>query len=96
MFTHYGILNFLMPRLYSTSFEFGTYGDSLLADLRDLRTMIFENRMYWNGVKNNRIREKVSQEFREFFFPAEMKWREKAVADADMAFQGILEAEGLL
>jgi hypothetical protein len=83
-------------RLYSTSFEFGTFGNSPISDLRDLRTMIFENRLFWHGAKNDRIREKVKDEFREFFFPAEKRWREKAVSDADMAFQGILEAEGVI
>jgi hypothetical protein len=83
-------------RLYSTSFEFGTFGDSLIADLRGLRAMIFENRLYWYGAKTPRIREKVQQEFRELFFPSEARWQEKAVADADMAFEGILAAEGLI
>jgi hypothetical protein len=88
-------LEFPDTRLYSTSFEFGTFGDSPISDLRDLRTMIFENRLYWHGARNQRIHEKVKDEFREFFFPTQKRWQEKAVVDADMAFQGILEAERL-
>lgn len=83
-------------RFYATSFEFGTYGESLLANLHCLRSMIFENQIYWFGVKNDRIKHRVLEDFRELFWPEEDAWRMKALQDADQAFRGILSAEGFL
>ena len=81
-------------RLYATSFEFGTYGDSSLAAIRSLRTMILENQLHWSGTKSEEAKEKTRKEFRELYFPESEGWRAKAVADAKQAFQGILAAEG--
>ena len=83
-------------RLYATSFEFGTMGDSFFATLRSLRTMILENQMYWFGAKNRKVREHVEHDFQELFAPQEERWRAKALADVRQAFQGILRAEGFL
>ena len=83
-------------RFYSTSFEFGTLGDSLSARLRSLRTMIFENRVHWFGARSPAVRARVEREFEELFAPREERWRKKAVSDARQACEGILRAEGLL
>ena len=83
-------------RLYATSFEFGTYGDSFAAGLRGMRAVIQENQLYWHGASNAAVREQVEHNFRELFWPAEPRWREKAVADARQAMAGILRAEGLV
>jgi len=80
--------------LYGTSFEFGTFGSSILAAIRDLRIMILENQMYWHGSQNKSTRAWIKREFEELYFPHELKWRAKAVADARRAFEGILRAEG--
>lgn len=80
-------------RLYATTFEFGTLGDSTLASIQSLRTMILANRMRWHGASNE-ARKQIEAEFRELFCPQEAAWREKAVADARQAFEGILKAEG--
>jgi hypothetical protein len=82
--------------LYSTSFEFGTYGESTAANIRGLRSMILENQMYWYGAKDERTQVWVEEEFLELFFPQEKKWQAKAVADGDQAFEGILRAEGFI
>ncbi|MBN1890082.1 MAG: DUF2817 domain-containing protein [Thermoflexales bacterium] len=82
-------------RLYATSFEFGTLGNSLLAGVRSLRAMVMENQAYWHGA-SERMRARVERDFRELFFPQEERWRAKAVADARQAFEGILAAEGYL
>ncbi|HEY5571913.1 MAG TPA: M14 family metallopeptidase [Anaerolineales bacterium] len=83
-------------RLYATSFEFGTYGDSALALIRSLRTMIFENQAHWFGASNPKAQRRIRHDFQELFGPREKKWREKAISDADRAFRGILKAEGFL
>jgi predicted deacylase len=83
-------------RLYATSFEFGTLGDSLPAALRSLRAMVLENQMHWFGAASQNVRRRVEQEFRELYAPQEERWRAVAVADARRAFEGILRAEGFL
>ena len=83
-------------RLYAASFEFGALGDSPAAALRSLRAMALENRMYWFGVKNQAVRERIERDFQELYAPQEERWRAKALADARQAFQGILGAEGFL
>jgi hypothetical protein len=81
---------------YGTSFEFGTYGESLFANIHSLRSMIFENQGYWFGVKKDRVRNRILDDFRELFYPEEDAWRKKAVSDADRAFRGILTAKGFM
>jgi hypothetical protein len=82
-------------RFYATTFEFGTFGESLWDNIRELRTMIFENRAYWFGARPS-ARVWLGHEFDELFYPTEPSWFEKAQADARQAFEGILKAEGYL
>jgi hypothetical protein len=82
--------------IYATSFEFGTFGASLLATLRSMRAMILENQLYWYGSSNPGLRDWIKREFEELYLPGEEKWRAKAVLDARQAFDGILRAEGFL
>jgi hypothetical protein len=86
--------DFPQKQLYSTSFEFGTFGATLSARLRTLRAMILENQSYWYGAVSENTKARVQREFQELFYPIEPEWRAKAVADADRAFRGILRAEG--
>ncbi len=78
--------------VFACAFEFGTYGDSLLSRIRSLRTMIFESQLRWYGAKDEKTAEKIRREFQELYFPAESKWREKALADSRQAFEGILQS----
>jgi hypothetical protein len=80
-------------RLYATTFEFGTFGDSFIASFRTLRTLILENQLHWFGDRGQAIRERIERVFQEMYAPDEQDWREKAVADARQAFEGILRAE---
>lgn len=82
--------------LFACGFEFGTFGDSLLARIRSLRAMVFENQMHWLGANGEKTAQKVRTEFEELYFPTENKWREKALADGRQAFAGILRAYKLL
>lgn len=83
-------------KLYATSFEFGTLGDSIYGQVGCPRAMIFENRLYWHGAINDDLARQVKHDFEELFNPVADDWRAKAIADADQAFEGILKAEGYL
>jgi hypothetical protein len=77
---------------YAATFEFGTFGESLWDSIRELRTMIFENRLHWFGA-SRAARAWISHEFDELYCPSEPAWLEKALGDARQAFTGILKAE---
>jgi len=82
--------------VFATVLEFGTFGASLLARLRSLRAMILESQLYAYGSKDEKTAAKIRHEFQELYFPAEHRWREKALADGRQAFEGILSAYGIL
>ena len=82
-------------RLYATTFEFGTFGESLWDNIRELRTMIFENRAHWFGARPS-ARAWLAREFDKLYCPTEPAWLEKAQADTRQAFEGILKAEGYI
>ncbi len=83
-------------KMFVCGFEFGTFGDSLLARIRSLRAMIFENQLHWNSASSEATAHAIQKEFRELYFPSDEQWRTKAVADCRQAFKGILTAYGLL
>jgi hypothetical protein len=86
---------FPSKHVFSCAFEFGTFGDSILARVRSLRAMIFESQLHWHGAKDKKTAEKIRQEFKELYFPAEPKWREKTLTDCRQAFEGVLTAYGV-
>jgi predicted deacylase len=88
--------NYPSKKLFATCFEFGTFGDSLLAQIRSMRATILENRLFQFGAKSDGLRNALRKEYEELFFPVEPKWREKAMADCRQAFEGILAAYGIL
>jgi hypothetical protein len=87
---------FPTKKLFSGGYEFGTFGDSLVSRIRSLRAMVFENQLYWHGAKNEEVAKQIRGEFEELYFPTELKWREKALADGRQAFRGILKAYDLM
>ncbi|MEW6239392.1 MAG: M14 family metallopeptidase [Chloroflexota bacterium] len=91
---YYQLRNELFPgkQLFACGFEFGTFGDSLLARIRSLRAMVFENQLHWHGAVNEVTAQAIREEFRELYFPADEAWREKALADGRQAFEGILKS----
>jgi predicted deacylase len=80
----------------ATCFEFGTFGESLLAGIRSLRAEIMHKQLLNHDAKNEKIARTIRKEFEQLFFPAEVRWREKALADGRQAFEGILRAYHLL
>jgi hypothetical protein len=87
---------FPKKKLFATAFEFGTYGDGLKGKVDMPRAMSFENRLYWQGTDDQNLARKVKYDFEELFNPSAPVWKEKAVQDADQAFEGILRAEGYI
>ena len=83
-------------RLYTTSFEFGTLGDTLYGLFQSPRVMIHENRAFWHGAVNDQVHAEAKRGFEELFNPSAPDWKEKAVRDAEQAFVGILKAEGYI
>ncbi len=80
---------------YVGAFEFGTYGDSLWQQIHSLRTVALENCQRWFGG-SDAARKWMEREYDELFQPSDPKWWDKAQADALVAFEGILTAEGYL
>lgn len=83
-------------KIFSTCFEFGTFGDSLPAQVRSMRATILENRLFQHGAKSDTLKEAVKKEYSELFFPAETRWREKAMQDCRQAMKGVFKAYKLI
>ncbi|MDO9301113.1 MAG: M14 family metallopeptidase [Anaerolineales bacterium] len=83
-------------KLFATCFEFGTFGAALPNQIRSMRATILENRLFQFGAKSDALRNMVRNEYEELFFPAEPKWRAKAMADCRQAFEGIFTAYGAM
>lgn len=83
-------------KIFICGFEFGTFGESLLARIRSLRAMVLENQLHWNGAVSKASQQTVQKEFIELYFPSSRTWRTKAIADGRQAYQGIFSAFGLL
>lgn len=81
---------------YGTAFEFGTYGDGILKEIKSLRTMIFENQAFHHGSTSTKLESIMRKEILEMYFPRSVKWREKAILDCRQAFSGVLSAEGFI
>lgn len=79
-------------KLYSTSFEYGTIGNSYWNTINSLKIKVMENRAHWFGT-NAKTRHQIAFDFDELYTPREARWRTKAMADAAQAFDGILRAE---
>ncbi|MFN3412340.1 MAG: M14 family metallopeptidase [Exilispira sp.] len=83
---------------YATAFEFGTFGDNLIAGMKSVIAIILENQYFYNnlnGSKNNfNFNDKTGQKVLRFYeiayLPEKKKWWEKAVIDFDKAIKGIL------
>lgn len=94
----YSLAREAFPRthFYGGTFEFGTLGDSLLNKIRSMQTMVLANQLRHHGAKDAAVREVVLRRFEALYVPEALAWREKALADARRAFEGVLRAEGFL
>jgi hypothetical protein len=87
---------YAQKKIFSTCFEFGTFGESLPAQIRSMRITILENRVHQHDAKTESIRKAVEKEYEELFYPAEQKWREKAMQDCRQAMNGVFKDFGLI
>ena len=81
-------------QFYSTTLEFGTYGDSIISKLKSLQAIIEENRLYRYGVKYNKDKKNIIKNFLKLFAPTSEEWRSKAIKDFRQGLIGILTSEG--
>jgi hypothetical protein len=72
--------------------ELGTHGLSLLDQLRDLYTVVSENRLRQLGASDSAVR----GQFRELFYPSSAAWRDRAVRVGGRAVERVLCARGYL
>ncbi len=96
--TEYELVGRKVPGLdhFAAAFEFGTNGDSTAAVIEDLHITLLENQLTWYGSKNKAIEERVRNDFSELYCPKGENWKEKALADARQAFQGIFTSRGFI
>ena len=79
--------------LFSTCFEFGTIGDSFLDSIISMKYTIEENQDHWYPTTDKVMNAIVRERYQELFYPTEMEWREKTVADFAAAAKGVLNAK---
>lgn len=87
---------FPVRTVLAACFEFGTYGDSLPALIHSLHTTILENQLRHHGAVDSKAARQIRAEYEKLFLPDENKWREKAINDCRLAFEGIFSAHQLL
>ncbi len=89
-------IDFPKVKHFGTAFEFGTYGEGILKEIKSLRTMIYENQIVQHGSSSAELQAYMRKEFLEMYFPRSSRWREKAILDCKQAFSGVLSAEGYI
>ncbi len=80
-------------QLFSTCFEFGTIGDSFFDSILSLKYTVDENRNHWYPTDDSISAQIVHENYMELFYPTEVQWREKTVADFKDAALGVLNAK---
>ncbi|WP_455331510.1 M14 family metallopeptidase [Exiguobacterium profundum] len=81
--------------LVSALFEFGTFGTSTKASIREFLTIILENRLYFEGTKDPEARNSIQNEFMAMFYPENADWREAVLREGAKAVEGYLKGEAL-
>ncbi|MRX74035.1 DUF2817 domain-containing protein [Bacillus lacus] len=94
----YKLKNRISPEksLYSTTFEFGTLGEGTAASIQSLKRTVEENQNFQYPSQNHLADSIIKRRYKELFYPAEGKWRDKAAEDFQSALQGVLAHEGFL
>jgi hypothetical protein len=80
--------------IFAANFEFGTYGNSFLAEARSLRITILKNQKNQFGG-SPATGAWVDREYCKLYLPEEQVWFEKVQIDARQAFEGIMKFEGI-
>jgi hypothetical protein len=82
--------------LFSALFEFGTFGTSREAELREFTTIILENQLYWEGTEYPESREWIQEELMNMFYPEDEGWKEAVLKEAGIAMEAVLGKEKIL
>jgi hypothetical protein len=90
----WGSQNVPQHQYFGTAFEFGTMGDGILAQVRSLRAIIFENQTVHEGLDSVSTAQIVSEEFKQLFDPPSTDWRQSVILRFDQALSGILNEFG--
>ncbi|PPA71029.1 M14 family metallopeptidase [Jeotgalibacillus proteolyticus] len=88
-------MEFPETRLFSALFEFGTFGTSMSATIREFLTMTLENRLYFEGAVHEEDRKKILSEFKAMFYPDDHDWRFAILTEGRKAMEGVFKSEGL-
>jgi len=81
---------------FAASFEYGTIGESLAAEVLSLHIMVLENQLHHYGAASPALADRIRRDFDALFAPDDPAWRLQAIESARRAFRGILTAEGFL
>lgn len=81
--------------LFSALFEFGTFGTSVSASLREFMTIILENRLHHEGAVHEKDRQAILDEFKAMFYPEDHEWRLAVLTEGRKAMKSLLQNEGL-
>jgi len=81
---------FPQVKLYATTLEFGTLGDSLLAEIESLKITIEENYLFHQKIEKEKSDEKRRKKIRRLYAPNSLKWQQTSLANAEKVFTGIL------
>ncbi len=82
-------------QILAVNFEFGTFGNSFLAEARSLRITIYKNQLNQKGASKS-AEKWVDQEYRNLYLPLDPTWYDKVWQDARQGFTKILIAEGMI
>jgi hypothetical protein len=74
-------------QVVSLTFEFGTLGLSLPAQLQTLNRLIAENQLHHFGARSNSIDRRVRSKFEELFNPSDKSWRNEVVSRTRHIFE---------
>ncbi|MEJ5272999.1 MAG: M14 family metallopeptidase [Spirochaetota bacterium] len=85
---------------YATSFEFGTFGDSVLSSLKSVVAIVLENQYFYNNLNGkpvnekelDRIGKKVLTFYEKAYFPKKLKWWKKAILNFELAIELIFKS----
>lgn len=76
-------------RLFSAACEFGTYGDSVIQNIRSLQCTILQNQLYHRGGCTP-ARTWIEKEFRELYLPSDPVWLASILADTRRIFNSVV------
>ncbi|TMW70912.1 DUF2817 domain-containing protein [Alteribacter natronophilus] len=59
------------------------------------RTMINENRLYFQGARKKEVREEVNRDFARLFYPSREEWRKQVIDKGREGLEAVLRSENI-